>query len=304
MIASEAFALLRPYWLLCLPALWLFLKYTRKLDMSLGDWPRAVDPPLLDALAGRRRQDSNLTSNSLMIWCLVLIILSLCGPATRVATSSQFRNLDAALIIMNVSSDSNISQITSAAQIVLKECGARQIGLILYAGDAYLASPLTYDLASIEALIFAVDAQTIPDGGSRPERALELGHLLLRRMNIFAGDVVLIGDGSGVNAQANQEAKSLAVDGHSLHTLFVSPSITRDTDPPTIQSVMKQLARDGHGIAGDTATASIVAEAIAARRIEHVARSSHQALEWRDWGRIIIVFAALPLLIMVRRAAL
>lgn len=301
MIAFGSFAILRPWWLLCLPALWLFLKFTRSLDRSLGDWPRATDPPILDALTALGRHEPYRNSDTTMIWCAVLIVLSLCGPAARGAAASQYRNLDAALILLQLSEGTNLSKITSAAQIVLRGCGARQTGLMLYAGDAYLASPLTYDLASIEAQMFAVDDQTIPDGGSRPARALELAHVILRQMNIFSGDVILIGDGSGINAQAIEEAKLLAADGHSLHTLFVAPSMASPSALPMLQSAMNELAKDGHGLAGESIMAATVADAISSRRIEHIDNGSRQALEWRDLGRFLVLSAALPLFTWFRR---
>jgi Ca-activated chloride channel family protein len=301
MITLGTFALLRPWWLLCLPILWLLLRFTRSQDSYLGDWPRAIDASILDALMGPQRREPPKSTPMSLEACVVLIALSLSGPATRVAASSQFRNLDSALIIMNVSDETNLSQVTSAAQIVLRGCGARQTGLLLYAGDAYLASPLTYDLESLEALIFAINDQLIPDGGARPERALHLAHHILRRMSIFAGDVVLISDGAGLIPEAIDEARSLAADGHTLHTIFVTPSKDSYADVSILSNALYQLANYGHGLAGDTTMAANIAESILSRRINHVANGSRLALEWRDLGQFLILLAALPLVMFLRR---
>lgn len=302
MISIGSFALLRPGWLLCLPVVWLFVKFTRSRHNALGDWPAAIDPPLLDALVKGKNKDPGGNGDRTLIWCAVLIIISLASPAVRTAASSQFRNLDATLIILNVPGGFNQSKTTTAAQIVLNGGGARQTGLILYAGDAYLASPLTYDPASIEALIFAIDDHTVPDGGARPDRALMLAHRLLRRMDIIAADVVLIGDGEGINAQVIEEAKILAADGHSLHTVFIPSFEANILNLSKSRAAMKQLADDGHGIAGDPVSVLTVAETIASRKINHVAKDSRLALEWRDLGRNLIVLAALPLLVFFRRS--
>lgn len=303
MIVMGSLALLRPYWLLILPVFWLFLKSTRTLDDSLGDWPRAIDPPLLNALMVKRSAIPLGTHQGDIVWTVVLIVLALSGPARREATSSQFRNLDAALIVMNASNTTNLSKVTTAAQIVLSGSGARQTGLVLYAGDAYLASPLTYDLASIEALIFAVDDQTIPDGGARPERALALARDLFRHMKIYAGDVILIGDGTGIDARTQEEARLLATEGHSLHTLFIPSNAPDDARAAASRAAMMELAGDGHGLAGDAVAAEKIAEAIAQRRIEHVVKGSRQALEWQDLGRFIILLSAIPLFLFLRKGA-
>lgn len=304
MITLGSFALLRPWWLLSLPLLWILLRFTRSLNSFLGDWPRVIDPPILEALSAPKHTAPHRSSDIMLAGCIILIALSLSGPATRVASSSQFRNLDSALIVMNISGETNLLETTSAAQIVLRGCGARQTGLVIYAGDAYLASPVTYDLESIEALFFAVDEQIIPDGGARPDRALHLAHHLLRRMNIFAGDVILISDGFGLLPQASDEARSLAADGHSLHTIFIAPSNERSSDVSVLRNASYRLANDGHGLAGDATMAVNIAEAISSRRINHVVYGSRLALEWHDLGRYLILLATLPLVILIFRGAL
>jgi Ca-activated chloride channel family protein len=197
----------------------------------------------------------------------------------------------------------NISKMTTAAQIALSGSGARQAGLVLYAGDAYLASPLTYDLASIEALIFAVDNQTVPDGGSHPERALALARKLLQDTQIFAGDVVIIGDGEGINAQALQEARSLARDGHSLHSLFIAENVEDGVRRTVLRAAMMELASEGRGLSGEGAAAEKIAEAIATRRIERVEKVTRLSLEWRDFGRFILGLAVIPLFSLLRKVA-
>jgi Ca-activated chloride channel family protein len=303
MIVMGSLALLRPYWLMFIPMLLLFLKFTRSLDLSLGDWPRAIDPLLLNSLIVKSGLTLKGTKNADIIWSVILIIIALSGPAQKVADSNQFRNLDAALIIMNVSSMTNISKMTTAAQIALSGSGARQAGLVLYAGDAYLASPLTYDLASIEALIFAVDNQTVPDGGSHPERALALARKLLQDTQIFAGDVVIIGDGEGINAQALQEARSLARDGHSLHSLFIAENVEDGVRRTVLRAAMMELASEGRGLSGEGAAAEKIAEAIATRRIERVEKVTRLSLEWRDFGRFILGLAVIPLFSLLRKVA-
>lgn len=301
MIVMGSLALLRPYWLIIIPVVIIFLKYTRNMDICLGDWPHAIDPPLLNSLIEKRGLSLKGTRDTDIIWLVILTIVALSGPARRVAESGQFRNLDAAIIMMNVSSMTNISKLTTTAQVVLSGSGARQAGLVLYAGEAYLASPLTYDLASIEALIFAIDNQTIPDGGSHPERALALAHKLLRDTKIIAGDVVIIGDGEGIDIQARQEARFLAAEGHSLHTIFIASNFEDDSRKPVFQTAMMELARDGHGLSGEAVAAEKIAEAITTRRIERVEKGSRLSLEWQDFGRFILVLAAFPLFNILRK---
>ncbi len=178
--------------------------------------------------------------------------------------------------------------------------GARQTGLLLYAGDAYLASPLTDDAAALEALLFAVDDHTVPDGGARPDRALALARRVLREAGAVAGDVALISGGAGADARTSAQAVTLAAEGHALHTLFVDQRDGAGESGAARRAPMTALAADGRGLAGDAAHAEDVAAAIGVRRISRVAQGVRRALEWRDCGRLLLFLAAAPLLLFLR----
>jgi Ca-activated chloride channel family protein len=61
MIELGPFAFLRPLWLLALPALAIALRVTWQRRAGLGDWARAVDPHLLDAMLKRQGVTSGLS---------------------------------------------------------------------------------------------------------------------------------------------------------------------------------------------------------------------------------------------------
>ena len=222
MIEFGSFALLRPWWLLALPALAIALRFTRQRHADLGDWVRAVDPHLLSAMLKRQGPATGTPEDRAIVWAIALTTLALSGPAIERADAKHFRNLDATLIVLDVSNGAGLPQAVAAAQLLLAQSGARQMGLLLYAGGAYLACPLTNDAAALSALLFAVDDHTIPDAGARPDRALTLGRRVLRDAQIVSADVVLIGSGEGVDSAAAREATRLGAEGHALHTLFVS----------------------------------------------------------------------------------
>jgi len=292
MVAAAAAAAAVP------PALLLLLRFTRRLDASLGDWRRAIDAPLLAAMLRRQGGDNQPRSDASLYWSVGLIALAMSGPAVKDSDTTHFRNLDSALILLDVSKADTLPQATAAAQLVLEGGGARQTGLVLYAGDAYLAGPLTDDVAALESLLFAVDDKTVPDGGVRPDRALAFARRIMKESGAFAGDVTLISDGGGLDARARAEAAALAADGRLLHTIFVA---SHPSDYPG-KATMAALASDGHGIAGDAAHAEDVAAAVASRRVERVAKGARRALEWRDYGQMLLLAAAVPLLLYLRAA--
>jgi len=293
MIALGSLALLRPLWLFVPLALLLLLRATRCRD-ELGDWRQAVDAPLLAAML-RRQGGVGIKRRDGPLFCsIALIALALSGPAVKSANADQFRNLDATVILLDVSRETLLPQAVAAAQLVLARSRARQIGLVLYAGDAYLASPLTDDAAALEALLFAIDEETVPDGGVRPDRAIAFVRHLLREAAIVEGDVVLISDGAGVVSQATGEALSLAVEGYALHTLLVAPRAAANPFDAPRRAAMTTLAVSGRGLAGDAARAEDITARIASRRIEHITQGALRSLEWRDYGRFLLPLAAVP----------
>ncbi|WP_442755848.1 VWA domain-containing protein [Methylocystis sp. JAN1] len=299
MIAFGSFALLRPFWLLVPPALLVLLRLTRPRDASLGGWSRAVDPPLLAAMLRRQGADSRTRPELAIYWGVALIALALSGPAVRSADAPQFRNLDASLILLDASKSEGLRQGATAAQLILEGGGARQTGLVLYAGDAYLASPLTDDVEALESLLFAVDDETVPDGGARPDRALAFARRVLRESGTLAGDVVLVSGGAGVDARARGEAAALAAEGHALHTLVVAPR-NAAAAADSARATMRSLAAEGRGVAGEASRPQPVVEAVAGRRAARVEQGARRALEWRDCGRWLLLAAVAPLLLFLR----
>jgi Ca-activated chloride channel family protein len=235
-----------------------------------------------------------------ILWAVALIALALSGPAIERGDTKQFRNLDATLIVLDVSSGTGLRQAVAAAQLLLARSGARQMGLLLYAGDAYLASPLTNDAAALSALLFAVDDHTVPDGGTRPERALALARRVLRDAQIIAADVALIATGEGVDAAAAREATRLGAEGHALHTLFVTGDAP---DASRRRAELWGLAAAGRGLAGNAAQPDDVAARISDRAMAHVTGSALQTLGWRDGGQLVLIFAAASLLLFFRGSA-
>ena len=299
MIDFGDFALLRPLWLLVLPALALLFVARRRRD-ELGDWRRAVDPALLAVMLDRHAFRGASRRDGPIFLSVALLALALCGPAVKTPGAEQFHNLDATVILLDVSRGERLPQAVAAAQFLLERSGARQVGLALYAGDAYLASPLTDDVKSLRSLLFAVDDVTVPDGGTRPDRALAFARRLLREAQSLAADVAVISDGEGLDARAERLAASLAREGRRVHSLFVSARAGADALDPARRSAMAALAAAGGGRAGDAADPEEIADEIAARGVAHVGASELRALQWRDYGRFLLFFAAAPLLLVLR----
>lgn len=307
MIALGSFALLRPWWLLALPATLIAMRMTQQGLAGLGDWRRAVDPLLLAVMLNRQDGSVEGQESRAIHWAVALLALALAGPAVQRGDANRFRNLDAMLIALDVSNDALHPEIlrdgVAAAQLILAQSGARQLGLILYAGDAYLASPLTNDAEALNALLFAIDERTVPDGGVRPDRALTLARRILRETQIVQGDVALISGGGGLDHNATREATRLSADGHALHTLYAGTAGKSEADRIARRASLSALAAAGQGVAADAERPEGVLDTISGRTIGNVGQSFLQTLAWRDYGQFVLIASAAPLLLCFRRRA-
>ena len=232
-----------------------------------------------------------------------LIAVALIGPAKERRDGTAFRNLDGVVIVVDLSRSmiegGRFADAMTVARLVASSVGSRQVGLVVYGGDAYLASAFTSDAKAMGQTIAFLDEKTMPDAGSRPERALALARKVITDAEIVLGDVVLITDGEGVGPEAMAEAKRLADAGAPLSTVHV-PS--REGERPD-RSVVDMLAVAGGGAKGDLLDPFPITRALdqgMQRRLE----ATDQAVQMRrDYGRWLLIFALIPALLMFRRAA-
>ena len=301
--------LLRPWWLAALPIVVALALYAVRRAAPLGDWGREVDPALMaylsrtgSVLGGKR--GANLAAGL----CAAGLVLGLAGPAVERRDTGTFRNLDETILVVDLSRSvaegGNLQGVREAAASVAQAAGTRPVALVIYAGDAYLAASPTTDRDSLGTTLFSLDADTVPDRGSHPERGLALASRTLAEANVIAADVVLISDGDGIGEAALREAGAIRARGWRLDTLFVPatkalPPGVPKPDPGPLQ----RLAAAGGGTSAEIRAATPVLDAVAAPTAQHLAAGGYGVVAFADLGRWLLALAALPALLLFRRSA-
>ncbi len=298
------FELLRPVWALAIPAVLLLgLLFSRR-QAVLGAWDRAVDGPLMAAL-DRLGKVSRGARQTLWLPPLVaaLTALALVGPAKDRFDGTAFRNLDGVVIVMDLSRSmvegGRFADAVTVARLVADSVGSRQVALVVYGGDAYLASAFTSDAAALGQTIAFLDGETMPDPGSRPERALALARKITIDAEIVLGDIVLITDGDGINAETRAGAARLAEIGAPLSTVYVPSQQGEGRSRAEVDG----LAEAGGGARGDLLDPFPVTRALdqgMQRRLEAMDQAAQMR---RDYGRWLLILAMVPALLLFRRVA-
>jgi Ca-activated chloride channel family protein len=307
--ALDAYALLRPWWLAAIPFVALLALRAAWRSAPLGDWARAVDPGLMALLAKRGavlggRRQANLAA----ALAAGFIAVALTGPAIERPDAVTFRNLDATVIVLDLSRSiaegGRLKDVRQIADGVAQAAGSRSVALVVYAGDAYLAAPPTTDRDALSLTLFALDGDTVPDRGTHPERGLAMARRTLDEAGIIAADVVLITDGDGIGDAATREASAIAAKGWHLNGLFVpaGPGLPAGSPKPD-RAALERLVNAGSGRLADLDAPGRVLDSVGASTAQHLVAGGYTVLAFADLGRWLILLALIPALVLFRRSA-
>jgi Ca-activated chloride channel family protein len=207
---SASFIFLRPWWLLALllvPAL-IVLQGWKRSEQSA--WQRAVDPHLLPHLIEAGTADRASTWTWLLPVGTALAILALAGPSWQQVRTPLWQVQAPLVIALDLSSamlaadlaPSRLVQARSKVNELLTQRRGGQVGLIVYAGDAFTAAPITRDAATVRAVVDGLAPDLMPVDGQRADRAIERSIALMRSAGFARGDILLVSDHADAAAQS------------------------------------------------------------------------------------------------------
>jgi len=216
------FHFLRPLWLLLLLAIPLFWLLRHRGRADAGAWRSAIDPHLLPHLIERIDAGSGRTGIVLATLLWALASFALAGPAWEREPMPLYRNQAARVLALELSStmmaqDEKPSRVERARYKVvdiLERSKDYQTALIGYAGEAYVAAPLTDDIGTVRNLVDALDPSTMPVAGNHAAAAIAEAQQLIQQAGLHRGDIIVIADSadqSAVEAARRAHAAGLAV---------------------------------------------------------------------------------------------
>jgi Ca-activated chloride channel family protein len=119
-----------------------------------------------------------------------------------------------------------------------------RVGLVLFAGRAYLQMPLTTDHSAARMYVNTASTSSVPTQGTVIGEALSLCNNAFEARQKKFKAVILISDGEDHDESAVEIARKMSEDGVLLHTIGVgSSSGTQFMDPDT-----KEIKRDNQGV--------------------------------------------------------
>ncbi|HDZ09042.1 VWA domain-containing protein [Pseudohongiella sp.] len=223
--ALGQFHFLRPLWLLALiPALFFFSRLWR-LDAQGSAWHKVIDQSLLPYLLNANKSTSQRLPLILLIAAWTISVLALAGPTWSKQTQPVQERQEALVIVLDLSlgmfaNDQDPNRITVARRKIMDLLDARregQTGLVVYAGEAHLVTPLTDDSVTIRAMIPALSPNIMPVIGNNPAEAIAMANSLMDDASAVNGRILLITS----NVPRDQNAAIEEVLSHNRYPLHI-----------------------------------------------------------------------------------
>lgn len=261
------FHFLRPLGLLLLLLLPLIPLVMRHRGQGQSGWNRIIPAPLLTPLIGDADAITNKQRRPGILLAILILVsaISLAGPSWREAPTPLQQQNDSLVIVLDMSlsmlaTDVEPDRLTQAKRKIRDILSQREgsfTGLVVYAADAHIVTPLTDDRKTIESLLGVIDPLMMPASGNRADLGVEQAKTLLEQGAPGAGRILLVSDGIR-DDDPGRIRQTLKGTGYSLNTIAVGTEqggpiplpkrgFIRDQDKVVITKAdpapMKQLAR-------------------------------------------------------------
>jgi hypothetical protein len=189
------------YWLLVIPiciVLYIYLSIWRKKQLAKIGQMHILKP----LLANYSTKVLQLKFVALLV-ALALLILCLADPKTTSGKQQITTNSREIIIALDLSTsmlatDVSPSRLLKAKQLVTQFINNNvqdKIGLVLFAGNAYIAVPITIDVASIKMSVETAEPSMLPTQGTNISEALIRAHDCFDTKRDAGRAIVVISDG-------------------------------------------------------------------------------------------------------------
>ncbi len=213
-----------------------YLQWRRLKIKKLGD-PSLIRPLLSGRIIGRNT--TKFILSALALFCAIGGLANLqMGAQTEKAERKGvdvFFALDVSKSML--ATDVQPDRLTRAKLLInsmIDKMGNDRVGLVVFAGKAYLQVPLTIDYSAAKMLLSTVQTDMVPTQGTILSEAINLSVQSFSQKEKKYKAIILISDGEDHDAQALDAAKKAADEGAVIYTVGIgSPQGTTIFDPET-----------------------------------------------------------------------
>ncbi len=204
--------------------LFIILRYKRKKIFR-----RFGDPDLVSTLVPLVSSQRPVLKFILLLTSLVFIVLTLAGPRFGSRLEEVKREGVEIIIALDVSNSMNAEDIRPnrlensklAISRLISNLRNDRIGLIVFAGDAYVQVPITIDYTAARMILENVSTDIIPVQGTAIGRAIELATRSFTPDSPASRALIIISDGEDHEDDPVKAAAAAREMGITIHTIGI-----------------------------------------------------------------------------------
>lgn len=314
----SALHFLRPDWLWMLAALPLIVAVAVYRQRRSDAWRQAVDAHLLShLLAGEGKRRACLPWALLLGWTVAA--LAMAGPSWRQQAQPVYQASAPLVVVLDLSSritatdlpPSRLLQARAKIGALLRARQGGQVGLVVYAEDAYTVAPLTDDAANVALYLDALAPEVMPRDGQRADRGIDWAVRLLRQTGALRGQILLVSDQADSEAVlAATQASGLGLQVSVLGLGTPSGAAYRDGQGQIAQAALDETSLRAVATAGGGRYQRIASDDRDLQALDVLDASDGgalqrpgQARQWQDEGYWLLPPVMLLALLAFRRRA-
>jgi Ca-activated chloride channel family protein len=188
-----------------------------------------VSARLLPQLAGTVNRPRRILRFALVLLGLSLALISLAQPRWGYTFEDVKRKGLDLLIAIDTSRSmlsndvqpDRLERVKLATQDLINELQGDRVGLIAFAGRAFLQAPLTIDYEAVMESINDLDTKTIPEGGTNISSAIDLATQSFGKSAVGNRALIIFTDGEELSGDAIKSAKAAADEGVRIFAVGV-----------------------------------------------------------------------------------
>ena len=221
-----------PYWLLAglltgIVLVWMWRRYDVWQQAALTQF---VAPHLRLRLTGSVSGVGRFVQRSLFLVAALCLFAALAGPTLGYHWERISRRGNEVVFAIDTSRSmltpdvkpNRLTRAKLAIDDMARQLEGDGIGIVAFAGNAFLVCPLTIDYQAFQQSLDAVDVHTIPLGGTNIPSAIQAARAALRRRPGSDKILILVTDGENLEGDALAAATEAArQDGLKIYTVGV-----------------------------------------------------------------------------------
>lgn len=239
---------IRPWWLLALILVPIVYYMRRRFRRSTSSWDSVVSAELLEVLMPKKATSKQYRIVDLvLVFAFILAFVALAGPSWEKLPQPVDRKNDNLVLVWDLSYSMYVADVSPSRYVrakqkitdILRNRQEGTTGMIAYAGDAHIVTPLTNDTGTIQHLVSSLNPNMMPIPGSNTSDALAKASELIEKGTNGSGRILLVCD----DIQDLRELSQIALGEASVHILGIG---TEEGGPIPLEGEF-QFLRDENG---------------------------------------------------------